>query len=143
MPLASLHTALSSLADGLITWLHTLGLGWGVAIIAATFLVRLLVAPFAYRQIRTMATFRALGEDVKVIREHYGDDLQGMSGAMEELYKQNNFHPFNFFLPALLQAPFFASVFFYLNSSGFKSDVGGESGFLFVRSLTEATSVPV
>jgi membrane protein insertase Oxa1/YidC/SpoIIIJ len=59
---------------------------------------------------------------------------------MEGLYKQNNFHPFNFFLPALLQAPFFASVFFYLNSAGFKADVGTDSGFLFVRSLTEATS---
>lgn len=138
--MASFINTLASLAEALIGWFVGLGFGWGWAILATTLALRVLVSPFAYKQLVTVSLFRKLSEEVKKIRTHYGEDVGGMTDAMQVLYQKNKFHPVNFILPALVQAPFFASIFFYLNSKEFTRDIGGERGFLFVQDLTQSTA---
>lgn len=138
--LASVYSVLGSLAETVLQFLHGLGLGWGLAIISATFLVRILISPFVWKQLRTGYLLRALNPEVKKIQNYYDTDFEKMNKATMDLYTANKFHIFGILIPSLLQAPFLISIFVYLNSADFKKDVGADQSFLFIENMLEPTS---
>jgi YidC/Oxa1 family membrane protein insertase len=101
----------------LLLWLfHALG-NFGLAIIALTFIVRLVMYPIFDRQFRSMAAMRTLQPKMKEIQERYKDDRERMQRETIELYKREKVNPAAGCLPILLQIPVFYALYKVLTVS--------------------------
>src|SRR5215217_6629901 len=111
--------------NSILVFFHDqVGLGWGPAIIALTFLIRLLILPLSIKQIRSMRAMTALQPQLKEIQERYKDDRERLQREMMAVYQRNGVNPFASCLPLLLQLPFFIAILYTLRSTEFKMDIG-------------------
>jgi YidC/Oxa1 family membrane protein insertase len=95
----------------LLVWLfNTLG-NFGVAIIALTFIVRLLMYPVFDRQFRSMAAMRTVQPKLKAIQDKHKDDKVRLQQEMLELYKREKINPAAGCLPIFLQIPVFYALY--------------------------------
>ncbi len=98
-----------------IFWLlHTLNvmignMGW--AIIALTFVIKLIVLPLAYKSYVSMAKMKELQPEMEALKERVGEDRQAMQQGMMKLYKDNKVNPASGCLPILIQIPIFFSLY--------------------------------
>jgi YidC/Oxa1 family membrane protein insertase len=90
---------------------------WGVAIIAVTFLIKLVFYKLTESSGRSMAKMRNLQPRIKALQERYKDDRQQLSQAMMELYKREKVNPAAGCLPILIQMPFFLAFYWALLES--------------------------
>jgi YidC/Oxa1 family membrane protein insertase len=135
---------LSTLANDVLVFIHdNIGLGWGLSIVALTFLTRLLIVPLSIKQIRSMRALQAHQPELKQIQEKYKDDRQRMQREMMSFYKENNVNPFASCIPLLMQLPVFLALYYALRSflpdevcPGGATDCA-DAGFLFIPSLLE------
>jgi YidC/Oxa1 family membrane protein insertase len=95
----------------LLDWLFRAAGNFGVAIIALTVIVRLLMYPIAQRQFASMAAMRVLQPKVKALQERHKDDKQKLQTEMLELYKREKVNPLAGCLPILLQIPIFYALY--------------------------------
>jgi YidC/Oxa1 family membrane protein insertase len=141
LPLANILQPLEDLADALIKFCHDdVGLSWGVAIIAMTFIVRLVLLPLSLRGIRSMRRMQVVAPKIQALKEKYKDDPQRFQRETMELYKKEGVNPFSSCLPFILQIPFFIAIYQLLRGDTFQADVEASPppGFLFVKSVIEA-----
>jgi YidC/Oxa1 family membrane protein insertase len=95
----------------LLIWLfHTIG-NFGWAIIALTFIVRLIMYPIFDRQFRSMAAMRAVQPKMKELQERHKDDKTKMQQELLELYKREKINPAAGCLPIFLQIPVFYALY--------------------------------
>ncbi len=90
---------------------------WGWAIVAVTFLIRLLLYPLAATSFRSMAKMRKLQPRLQEIKEKYGNDKARFQQEMVKLYREEKINPFGGCLPILLQIPVFISLYWVLAES--------------------------
>jgi YidC/Oxa1 family membrane protein insertase len=90
---------------------------YGVAIILLTVLVRLVTAPLAAGQMKSMKRMSALQPKLKELQEKYKDDRQQQSQEMMKLYREAGVNPLGGCLPILLQFPVFIGLYYALQSS--------------------------
>ena len=95
------------LIDGLY---HFVG-NFGVAILLATVVVKLLFFPLANKSYVSMAGMKKLQPKMQEIRDQYGDDRQGQQRALMELYKTEKINPVAGCWPVLLQIPVFFALY--------------------------------
>ena len=141
LPLASILQPLEDLANWIITFCHDdIGLSWGIAIIAMTFIVRLALLPLSLRGIRSMRRMQVVAPKLKDLKEKYKDDPQRFQRETMEVYKREGVNPFSSCLPFILQIPFFIAIYQLLRGDTFQADVMASPppGFLFVKSVIEA-----
>jgi YidC/Oxa1 family membrane protein insertase len=101
----------------LLVWLfQTIG-NFGWAIIALTFIVRLVMYPIFDRQFRSMAGVRAMQPRMKEIQERHKDDRTKMQQELLELYKREKINPAAGCLPIFLQVPVFYALYKVLTVS--------------------------
>jgi len=127
--LDTIHPELTRVADyGLLTplsrplfWLldtiHALVKNWGLSIILATFLLKLLFYPLAQYSGRSMARMRALAPRMKSLQETYKDDRTKLGQATMELYKTEKVNPLSGCMPMLIQMPVFLAFYWVLLES--------------------------
>jgi YidC/Oxa1 family membrane protein insertase len=141
LPLASILQPLEDLADIVIKFCHDdIGLSWGLAIIAMTFIVRFALLPLSLRGIRSMRRMQVVAPKIQALKEKYKDDPQRFQRETMELYKKEGVNPFSSCLPFILQIPFFIAIYQLLRGDTFQADVEAAPppGFLFVKSVIEA-----
>ena len=90
---------------------------WGWAIIFLTITVKLIFYKLSEASYRSMAKMRKLGPRLKSLKERYGDDRQGMSKAMMEMYKTEKINPLGGCFPMLVQIPVFIALYWVLLES--------------------------
>jgi YidC/Oxa1 family membrane protein insertase len=95
----------------LLHWLHGAIGNMGWAIIALTFIIKLIVFPLARKSYISMARMKELQPEMEALKEAAGDDRQKMQKGMMELYKKNKVNPASGCLPILLQIPIFFSLY--------------------------------
>ena len=95
----------------LLNWLFKVLGNFGLAIIALTFIVRLLMFPIADRQFRSMAGMRRVQPKMKAIQERYKDDRAKLQQEMLKLYQSEKINPAAGCLPILLQIPVFYALY--------------------------------
>ncbi|MGZ8676782.1 MAG: YidC/Oxa1 family membrane protein insertase [Solirubrobacterales bacterium] len=137
---ANVLQPLIDIANSVLVFLHDdIGLVYGTAIVALTFLTRALIIPLSVKQIRSMRAMSAIQPQVKEMQERYKDDRQRMQREMMQIYQENGVNPFASCLPLLLQLPVFISLFYLLQGDEFKQEVAaaGEQSWLFINNLTE------
>jgi len=90
-------------------WLHGLIGNMGLAIIALTFILKLLVLPLAYKSYVSMARMKELQPEMEALKER--DDKQKLQREMMQLYKDKKVNPAAGCLPILIQIPIFFSLY--------------------------------
>ena len=92
-------------------WLHGFIGNMGLAIIALTFVLKLIVLPLAYKSYVSMARMKELQPEMEALKERAGEDKQLMQREMMRLYKEKKVNPAAGCLPILIQIPIFFSLY--------------------------------
>ena len=90
---------------------------WGLAIIALTLIVRVIVMPFNIYSFKSMKIMQKLQPEMQRLRERYKDDPQTMNREVMDLMKRNKANPLGGCLPMLLQLPVFIALYSVLGQS--------------------------
>ena len=99
------------------------GPAWVLSIIGLTIIVRILLIPLFFKQIKASRGMQALQPELKKLQDKYKNkkdqaSRQRMSEEMMALYKEHGTSPYSSCLPVLLQMPVFFALFRVLASTG-------------------------
>jgi YidC/Oxa1 family membrane protein insertase len=84
---------------------------FGVAIILATILIRLLLYPLANASFKSMSKMKKVQPEMERIKKRFADDTQRQQQEMMELYKREKVNPLAGCLPLLIQFPILFSFY--------------------------------
>lgn len=87
------------------------GQDFGVAVVALTILIRLLIYPLGVKAIRSQKAMAEIQPKLKEIQEKHKDDKVKQAQATMELYKEAKINPFSGCLPLLVQLPILLALF--------------------------------
>ena len=138
--------------EQILIWLNDLGIGWGMAIVCLTIMIRVLLLPLTLKQFKSMQSMARLQPEIKKLQEKYKNDKERLNQEMMRFYRENKVNPFASCLPMVAQLPVFLSLFYMLrtdlrhdicpdvNPAGTPNPVpcgdGGDAQFLFIPDLT-------
>lgn len=105
---------------------------YGIAIIILTIVIKVLLLPFALKQIKSMKGMQEIQPKVAALQKKYKNDRAKLSIEMQKLYREHNISPLAGCLPLLIQMPFLVSIFYALQ--GFQYD-SAHASFLWLSSL--------
>ena len=94
-----------------INWFYSYVGNFGLAIIAFTILMRLILFPLANTSFKSMAKMKKLQPDMQRLKETYPDDRQKMQQELMALYKKEGANPIAGCLPIVVQIPIFFSLY--------------------------------
>ena len=95
---------ISSIMANILTFFHeTLGVGWGMAIIFLTILVKVVLFPLSLSQIRSLEGMKKIQPEIKKIQEKYKNNPEEQQRKLMELYQKNKVNPLGGCLPLILQ----------------------------------------
>jgi YidC/Oxa1 family membrane protein insertase len=140
IPIADILAPLENGAESILDFFHDdVGLAWGTSIIALTVVIRTLLIPLTYKQIKGMRAMQALQPQIKEIQEKYKNDRQRQQQEMMRFWQENKINPLASCMPLLLQLPVFFALFRLLRGDSFKNDVmaSGDQSWLFINSVIE------
>jgi YidC/Oxa1 family membrane protein insertase len=83
----------------------------GLAILALTVLIKLLLLPLAHKSYVSMSKMKKLQPEMVKLREKHGDDRQQLNAEMMALYKKEKANPAAGCLPILVQIPIFFALY--------------------------------
>jgi YidC/Oxa1 family membrane protein insertase len=143
LPDANILQPLIDVVNSILKFFHdNAGLSWGMSIVALTVLIRAILIPLTYKQLKGMRALQALQPQIKELQEKYKNDKQRMQQEMMRFYKENKVNPFASCIPLVAQLPVFFTLFQVLRNElpsdiGCKAgECGSEASFLFIHDLT-------
>src|SRR5215208_2781608 len=136
MFLANVLQPLISVEEWTLEALHSIGLGWGLAIVGLTVLVRVCTLPLVVRQFRSQRELRRHMPQMKELQQRHKGDRERLQREMQAYYREHGINPLSAFAPLLVQIPVFISLY-YLMRHDVKNGLFGDSGLLFIPHLTE------
>jgi YidC/Oxa1 family membrane protein insertase len=149
LPLANVLQPLIDFCEAIMSFWHdSAGFSWGLSIILLTVVVRLIILPLTFRQVKGMQEMKRLQPQMAALKERYGDDRQRLQQEQMKMFQEHGVNPLSSCLPILLQFPFFISLFYMLRHD-LRIDVCGQSkvpcgqipgshgeSFLFIPDIT-------
>ncbi len=124
--LSDLISPLSDFFFYILEFIHGWGVSWSWSIVVLTIIVRIILIPLTWRQIKSMRAMQALAPEIKALQEKYKDNKQLLNQKTMEFYQENKVSPFGSCLPLLLQMPVFFGLYYMLQEQG---QPGGEFAF--------------
>jgi YidC/Oxa1 family membrane protein insertase len=97
--------------------LNAFGLGYGLAIIVITIVIKLLFWPLTNASTKSMKRMAALQPQMKAIQEKYKDDPKKMNANLMKFMKEQKVSPMSGCFPMLLQIPVFFGFYKMLQSA--------------------------
>jgi YidC/Oxa1 family membrane protein insertase len=94
---------------------------FGLAILALTVLVRLLIWPLTHRSLVSQRAMMELQPKIEEAKKKHKDDKEAQAKALMALYAEAKVSPFSSCLPLLVQLPLFIALYQVL-SAGLKSE---------------------
>ena len=101
-----------NLMRDLLSAIHGVVGNWGVAIILLTIIVRIVIFPLTWKQIRSQLAMQSLQPKIKELQQRYKKDKQKLQQETMRLYQEYRINPFASCLPLLLQMPVFILLFY-------------------------------
>jgi YidC/Oxa1 family membrane protein insertase len=98
-------------------FLHGIFGNWGVAIIALTIVMRLLMLPFNIMSFKSARAMQKIQPQLSAIREKYKGDPMAVNRETMALMKEHNANPLSSCLPMLIQIPIFFALWKTIGSS--------------------------
>lgn len=84
----------------------------GLAVIAATLIVKVLMMPLSLAAAKTQKAMRVLEPDLRVLKEKYKNDKEKQAREMFALYKKHGVKPFASILMLFIQIPIVFGLYF-------------------------------
>ncbi len=91
---------------------HIPGADLGLAVIAVTLAIKLVLMPLSLAAVKTQKAMRVLEPELKALREKYKDDRETQAKEMFALYKKYNVKPFASILMLIIQIPIVLGLYF-------------------------------
>ena len=109
---------LISVFEEVMVFIHNdvVGGSWGLAIVGLTVVIRAVLVPLTYRQLKSMQEMQRLAPQMQEIKEKYKEDKQRQQQEIMKFYQENEINPLASCLPLLLQLPVFVSLFYMLRT---------------------------
>jgi YidC/Oxa1 family membrane protein insertase len=117
--------------SGVNTLIPNENISFGLAIIAFTILIRVLLLPLSIKQTKSTAKMGAIQPEMKKVQAKYKNDPQKSQQEVMKLYKENGVNPMGGCLPMLIQMPILFALFYVFRSL----DMNG-AGFLWMKDLS-------
>ncbi|MBI2450318.1 MAG: membrane protein insertase YidC [Candidatus Nealsonbacteria bacterium] len=118
------------------------GNDFGVAVIALTVLVKLMLYPLGIQGIKSQKALQGLQPKIKEIQEKFKDDKTRQAKETMDLYKKEKINPFSSFLLLLIQLPILFALF-KVFGTGLGNMAGIDTTFLGIINLAEGSAVLV
>ena len=117
---------LISLFESIMVFIHAhlVGGSWGLAIVGLTVLIRAVLVPVTFRQLKSMQEMQRLAPQINALKEKYKEDKQRQQQEIMNFYRENKINPLASCLPLLMQLPVFISLFYMLRTD-LKLDICG------------------
>jgi YidC/Oxa1 family membrane protein insertase len=114
----SAFSPLITLFESIMVFIHNdlVGGSWGLAIVGLTVLIRAILVPLTYRQLKSMQEMQRLAPQMNAIKEKYKEDKQRQQQELMKFYQENKINPLASCLPLILQLPVFISLFYMLRT---------------------------
>ncbi|BCY29553.1 membrane protein insertase YidC [Flavobacterium okayamense] len=100
-------------AFGFIT---SLGIGYGIAIIVFTILVRIVMSPITYKSYLSQAKMKVIRPEIQEINDKYKDNAMKRQQETMALYSKAGVSPMAGCIPAVMQIPVFYALFQFFPS---------------------------
>ncbi|MCE9624895.1 MAG: membrane protein insertase YidC [Deltaproteobacteria bacterium] len=84
---------------------------WGLAIIALTLLIKLLLHPLTRKSMQSMKAMQTLQPQLQKLREKYADDREQLNLQTMDLFKTHKVNPMGGCLPMLIQMPIYIALY--------------------------------
>ena len=109
---------LITLFEHIMVFIHdnVVGGSWGLAIVGLTVLIRAILVPLTFKQLKSMQEMQRLCSADHGLKEKYKEDKQRQQQEMMKFYQENKINPLASCLPLLLQLPVFISLFYMLRT---------------------------
>jgi YidC/Oxa1 family membrane protein insertase len=104
---------------------HLVGGSWGLAIVGLTVLIRAVLVPLTFRQLKSMQEMQRLAPQIQALKEKYKEDKQRQQQEIMKFYQEHKINPLASCLPLVLQIPVFISLFYMLRTD-LKLDICGK-----------------
>lgn len=114
------HTIIyDPLYNGLIFFVGVVpGHDVGLAVIALTIIVRIILYPLSRRAIEAQLAMKKIAPEVETLKKKYKKNSPEQSQAIFALYKERGIHPFASFGLLLIQFPILIALYFVFYKSG-------------------------
>ena len=103
---------LFTLMGATLSTFHGWGAPWWLSIVMLTIVVRTLLFPITYRQVKSMRRMQELKPEMDRIRTEYKDDVQKQREEMAKLYQERKVNPLGGCLPLFIQLPIFLVLYY-------------------------------
>jgi YidC/Oxa1 family membrane protein insertase len=87
------------------------GSSLGLAIIALTLIVKIILLPLAHKSTRTQIGMKKIEPQIKEIQKKYEKDKQEQAKKVMELYKEHKINPFSTFGLLIIQLPILIALY--------------------------------
>ncbi|MBI4133729.1 membrane protein insertase YidC [Candidatus Uhrbacteria bacterium] len=96
-----------------LVWLYDVipGEDIGIAIIALTILIKLVLFPFSVQALRSQRAMQTLQPKIDALRTQFKDEREKLAKAMMELYSKEKVSPLSSCLPILIQLPILIALY--------------------------------
>jgi len=118
----------------LFVWMHNLGLGYGLVIVAFGILMRIVLWPLNSKAYRSMAAMQAIQPQIAELQTRHKGDPARLQQETLVIYRENKVNPLSGCWPMLIPYPLLVAVYFVLAST---IEVRGVS-FLWLTDLSRA-----
>ena len=122
---------------------HIVGGSWGLSIVGLTVLIRAILVPLTYRQLKSMQEMQRLAPQINALKEKYKEDKQRQQQELMKFYQENKINPLASCLPLLMQLPVFISLFYMLRTDLKKHICGNQLVEYFNSHPAEAVKYKV
>src|SRR5580704_16921400 len=72
---------------------HLVGGSWGLAIVGLTVLIRAVLVPLTFRQLKSMQEMQRLAPQIAALKEKYKDDKQRQQQEIMNFYREKKINP--------------------------------------------------
>ena len=134
--LRNLLDPLFNLMGATLSTFHGWGAPWWLSIVMLTIIVRTLLFPITYRQVRSMRRMQDLKPEMDEVRTLHKDDVQKQREEMTKLYQERNVNPLGGCLPVVVQLPIFLVLYYTIRHFD-KLDSFRTGGLLWFKDLTQ------
>jgi YidC/Oxa1 family membrane protein insertase len=110
--LRNIMDPLFALMGATLSTFHGWGAPWWLSIVMLTIVVRTLLFPITYRQVKSMRKMQDLKPEMDKIRTEYKDDVQKQREEMAKLYQERKVNPLGGCLPLVIQLPIFLVLYY-------------------------------
>ena len=95
---------------------HLVGGSWGLAIVGLTIVIRAVLVPLTFKQLKSMQEMQRHVPEMQALKEKYKEDKQRQQQELMKFYREHKINPLASCLPLLLQLPVFISLFYMLKT---------------------------